>query len=302
MQTGLFDDTNLLRIEYQESLKRLKLGQAFKRLRQLAETLKERRDLSPKINAFETFMQLVGERSGAVEKLADLVPELTDIESLKPLAPDFPCIRQGLMEEIADLLPDDPFDYITPRLHPAEVFLELSCFDRAIKAVSLYIENKGEDALLRQVQALAYFRQEETGMARRSLSLALFHNPCRCREEYLFPEEVQRELMNLQESSADPETAWLALPVELWKKKMIPTVDDVGFEIHLKGLTDGDQPDNEPDPLKRGLRFLHLLYLAELSRLRGEDVYQQTAIRLRMKETDKDQFDAYMTHLQNTEY
>jgi hypothetical protein len=301
MQTGLFDDTNLLRIEYQESLKCLKWGQAFKTLRQLAEALQARRDLSPKIRAFETFMQMVEERRGAIEKLADLAAELTDIEPLNPLSTDFPYIRQGLMEEIADLLPEDPFDYITPRLHPAEVFLELSCFDRAINAVALYIEHKGEDALLRQVQGLAYFRQEEKGMARRSLSLALFHDPCCCREAYLFPEEVRRELKDLQESSADPETAWLALPFELWKKKMIPIADDAAFEIHLKGLTDGAHPLTDPDPKNRRLHFLHLLYLAELSRLRGEDADQKSALRLRMKEIDKDQLDAYMTHLHNTE-
>ncbi len=299
MQQSLFDDHNLLIIGYQKDLRHFRLASAYEKLVELQEKMTGRKDMSGKATALKTLrseVQKIDTRN--LRELANLTLALPDNGELALLKDDLGDIEEGFMREIAGKLGPDDIDYIVPGLHPAHVFLRIGDFERTILAVDLHCRNIGEKTSLRQLQGYAHFKKGVKSMARRSMSLALFEDPLLCVEELLAPEDIQKKLETLQQKLQNNDDAWLELPFALWKARMIPVVTDTPCaEAHLKELLERDRPLQEMDRNGKAKRFLRLMYLAEISRLTTNDLFQVAFRRQQMKEADPGKFEMYMQAL-----
>ncbi len=62
----------------------------------------------------------------------------------------------------------------------------------------MYFNKFGEDALLRQLQGYASFRQGDEKSAKIAFCYALFNNPLSCSAKYIYPREYEEKLHYLQ--------------------------------------------------------------------------------------------------------
>ncbi|MBN2107861.1 MAG: hypothetical protein JW832_10595, partial [Deltaproteobacteria bacterium] len=74
---------------------------------------------------------------------------------------------------------------------------------------------------LRQLIGWSLHKQHNDSEAAVNLSKALFFNATACRETYLPEESFRTTLHALRREDASPEMAWIRLPVELWRAKII---------------------------------------------------------------------------------
>ena len=296
MQQGLFEDHNLLTIGYQKDLRHFRLAGAYEKLLELKEKRAGRKALSGKVEAFVSLQTLAQElEAGDIRALANLCLGLAGREALSGLNEDVQDIEEGFMREIAGRLGADDIDYIVPELHPAQVFLRIGEFDRAVDVVDRYCRDIGENTALRQLQGYAFWKNGINSRAKHSMSLALFADPLLCEEEMLVPEDFRKKLEDLQSQMESHEEAWLELPFTLWKRRMLPIVTDVPCAVeHLKQLLEEDRPAPELDKTRKAKRFLRLMYLAEISRLTTDDLFQKAYQRQLMKEVDPEKFAMYM--------
>jgi|GEM_PF-3475367 len=301
IQRSLFDQSNLLKIEFQKKLQEFCFFEAFELLKQMGKSFDVPLNFKNKRNALETLcLQTARMESSDAAALAGYYVELAERDFIKPLELEWKYIRSGLIQEISRRLDPTVTDYILPGLHVAEIYLETEKFDRAVDMVLRHIEKCGEDALLRQIQSCALMQKGDVGAARRCLSMALFNDPSLCRERFLRDKDIETEWRELREKT-NTQLAWIELPFVLWKKDLLPIRgNSVKFERFINEEIEKSKKIEESILFPK-VHFIRLLYLAELSRQRNAELDNLVEYRRDMERIDPEKFAEYMDVIRQLE-
>jgi len=171
-----------------------------------------------------------------------------------------------------------------PGLHPAEIFLEAGCPEKAMTSAQQSIALQGEDPLLRQIMSFVCFRRNDNDLGFRYLAYALYNNPLCCRKQFLGNETVLALLDTLESSSENEAAACLELPFALWKEHLLPVAcKDQDYYAHIKTLAEKNGETVSCNDNLTGLCFIRALYCAEVLRLSKSNHETMVALRSRMK-------------------
>jgi hypothetical protein len=304
MQTSLFDHKNIYINAFRKSLSELKLKEALVNLKKLGRTFNAPQNLDQKIKAVTDLDNAIEniEKKDVVDT-ADFIIKYNQHDFLKPLQPEFNYLEKGFKKALYNKLDPDSYEFIIPQIHPAEVFIEFEAYSKAINSIGCYLNKYGEHAYLRQLQGYAFYKSGNEKSALISFNYALFNDPLQCSDKYLYPEAYKNKFVYLLEKLQKSEATWLQLPFALWEDgKTIITPGADYFKKVLMEKIDENKKQALLDPILNILQFNHLLYLAEMTRLKngansGLDEIKE--FRLQMKETNSNMFDLYMAGLQS---
>ena len=304
MQTSLFDQKNIYINAFRKSLGELNLKEALVNLKKLGRTFNAPQNLDQKIKAvadLENAIENLGEKD--VVNIADFIINYNQHDFLKPLKPEFKYLEKGLKKTLYNKLNPDFYEFIIPQIHPAEIFVEFEAYIKAINSIGCYLNKYGEHAYLRQLQGYAFYKSGNEKSALISFNYALFNDPLQCSDKYLYPEAYKNKFAYLLEKLQKKDAAWLQLPLALWEDgKTIITPGADRFKKVLMEKIDANKKQALLDPVLNVLQFNHLLYLAEMARLKNGDnsgLNEIKEIRLQMKETNSNMFDLYIAGLQS---
>jgi hypothetical protein len=301
MQRSLFDQSNLLKIEFQKKLREFCFAEAFELLQQMGRSFELPLNFEDKLRALDTLCRQTAPLANSkAAALAAYYLELAECDFRKPLETEWPHIRLGFFQAIGLRLDPEFTAYILPGFHVAEIFLETGKFDRAVDAVLQHIKECGEDALLRQIQSCALLKKGDVGAARRCLSMALFNDPGLCLERFPMDKDIAIEWRELREKTTT-QLALNELPFVLWKKELLPIRGNsdkferfIGAEIEKKKNNKGTLPAPK-------VHFIRLLYLAELCRQQTISLDNLVEYRREMETIDPDKFAEYMNVIRQLE-
>jgi len=302
MQTSLFDQHNIYKSAFHQNLQEFDLSAAQISLRKWSNMMDAPGNLVAKMETIQhihTKMNNAG--SSKLILLAQIYSTCDSNPDYAVLKSELKSFRQGLLLGISKNLPPALFDFIIPDLHPAEIYIGTGHYNKAVTCIDTYIGKFGENALLRQLQGFAFHRMGVENSAKIAFCYALFDNPLACKTEYLYPADYENRLHYLAEKTGNLKTAWLRLPFALWREgKTIVTPEATGFEDHLKGQIKSAGTNIRLNPDVNLIHFNHLLYLAEMIRLRherGARLPEMENIREQMRAVNPDLFQLYYTTL-----
>jgi len=123
--------------------------------------------------------------------------------------------------------------------------------------------------------------------------MALFNDPNLCRERFLKDKDIATEWLELR-GKTNTQMAWSELPFVLWKKEFLPIcVNSDKFERFISKEIEKTNKIEGFLPVPK-VRFIRLLFLAELSRQRNTDLDNLVEYRREMETIDPDKFAEYM--------
>ena len=297
-QLDLFTLHNIEKSDYYRNLKKLDFNCAYENLEKWDHTFEPPENKKKKKKQLKEIEHEIGcPLSLDVKKLAKLIETYKQNSKYLNLYPELHLIVNGLTAILAQKLITDQYDFISPSIHPAEIFIETQKYNEAIKVVDRYIEKNNENAYLRQLQSFAYYQTKNERSALICLSFALFNNPLACKEDYLINEDIIDIFNNLKNRYANSETAWQQLPYILWEKNIIPVLPKaIQYESYLIGkLMLRKKEIKEKD--SKNIKFLHLLYISEAMRIRNEEWNKIKKIREQMKHINPEMFQIYLNHI-----
>lgn len=304
MQFSLFDDENLSRVGYQKELKEFDLPLALEHLRTWQQTLDAPPDIELKIEAIHRLQkEIYADPGNLLTTLSILRNEYAETDFLSALEKDFKYLREGFNRALALNMGPDRYEFLVPGLHPAEILAELKKYDRVVETTERFIRHFGEHSYLRQIQGYALFKLGQEESAYTAYTFALFDDPLSCHYRFLLPGDFINKYVYLRHKTGREEIAWLRLPFALWldgKTYISPRAAQ--FEQMLLKKTEQNKEKAKRDPKASQLQFNHLLYLAEMERLRhprGHETEELKELRVAMKQLNQELFEAYIALLRS---
>ena len=295
MQTNLFDDENYYRNAYHLALNEYDLLNAVSILKKWQKTFFPPADLNDKIKALE---KLSLSSDDEIHELSELYVNLYSLDYLSVFKDERRYIKRGLTQEIYSFLIPENYDFIIPKLHPAEIYINMEDYKSTLRCCGEYLNHKGEHSLIRQFNAYAYYQKGETNSASISTTYALFNNVLQCSTEFLCPGNYVKKYNYLEQTLGNHHSALLKLPFALWKDgKTFIVPNDDKFEKYLRKRINREKKVSAKGAEETTIYFYHLQYLAEMIRLRNtrKSISQELMdIRTEMKEVKNDMFIAYM--------
>ncbi len=270
MQLSLFSVENQSKELYRKHLRQFELQRALHELMVWERTVDRPQNLPQKAQAIQFILDEVQKNGkGAVVFLAHLRQNLQSLPELEPLAEDFTFLAEGINKTLNARLTENDFDFILENLHPAEIFLMEQEFEKALNVSEQYLQTFGEHPFLRQLQGAAYWGLSQEKESRMAYTMALFNNPLECKVEFFWPRAFKNKMQYLLSKMADLERALLHLPLALWEEgRTLIDPQNLSFEqfIEQNLQKHGEKLQTVKEIF---LDFLHLLYLAEVERLRN---------------------------------
>ena len=298
MQLSLFSLENQSREYFRKYLSEFNLNKALKELKLWQRSVDAPPDLAQKEAALLYILNNLEKQSNnRLLFLVNLYLNHENIIETVSLREDFRFLKQGLIKELARLLLDhETFDFVFEDLHPAEIFLLAGKYQRAVEVVEQYVTAYGEQAFLRQLQGAAFFKMEDDKQSRICYTLALFNDPQVCRPEYFWPRAFKNKMLFLQSKFSEPHLALLHMTLTLWEDgQLFIEPENQAFEKLIKDKI--KQAENRSlNASESFLLFLHLLYVAELERLRNfraDPSATLRQLRLEMQNVNKDWYLRY---------
>lgn len=200
-------------------------------------------------------------------------------EALQPEFNDAAFLAEALhfekywLNRILKKLPPGENAYLTGHIHPADCYLRLGEYQKAVDAAGEYCEKISEDARLRCVQAYAYYRLNHLGKATTLAVFALFYDPLRVNPAYIYNPEVVRVLADLREQHGESRMVRALWPFETWLRELIEIPPSADYAAKIRALYPGGLLETAPrNGLDRQLYFNHLLYVCESLRLNARKV------------------------------
>lgn len=139
----------------------------------------------------------------------------------------------------------------------------------------------------------ACFKLNNDPGTRENLSRALFFDATTCRESFLPAEPFLETLNALKQQYAEPDPAWIRLPVELWTAEEIDVSRDEQYLLRLREKIARPPEPSGRDAVGCGLLFNRLRCLAEILRCTRANYNEMVAVRGQMKALDAQQFEEY---------
>ena len=299
MQYSLFDDENLCRIGWQQALKEFDLLAALENLYSWRKTLDVPPNIEQKIEAVQRLQkEIYSNTDNLLNALSMFRKEYAETDFLSVLQKEFKYLREGLNRALALNMDADRCDFLVPGLHPAEILVELEEYERTVKTTDCFIRQFGEHSYLRQIQAFALFKSGLEERAYTASNIALFYDPLNCKERFLLPGAYTNKYLYLRHKTGREETAWLRLPFALWLDgKTYISPNEAQFEKELLTKIDQNKEKAKRDSGAGQQQFNHLLYVAEIERLRyprGHETEALKGLRRSMKELNQELFGAYI--------
>ncbi len=297
-QTNLFDEENYYRNAYRIALNEFDIEKAIATLKKWQRTFFPPSDLDDKIAALNKLSEIPVDN---IEILADMYINLYSTDYLKLFKDERNSIKKGLTQKIYNLLSIEDYNFIITGLHPAEIYLNMEDFKAVFSSCNQYLNHIGENPLIRQFEAYAFYQQGETNSSAILSTYALFDNVLKCRVDYLCPVNFVKKYDYLLHATGSQHSALLRLPFALWKDGKTHIVpNDDKFEKYLRKCINRERKIPTRSIDEDTLYFYHLQYLAEMIRLRNtRKVVSQELIDIRseMSEVNHEMFGAYMDTL-----
>jgi len=294
MQTNLFDQSNLNKIAFRKNLAVFDLQAAQESLEKWGKTLDAPQDLPEKTEAIRRLSASVNKKN----ELAELWLTYRTTDFLQPLKGSFKFLFKGLSKALKKHLSPEACAFLLPALHPAQIFIACDDFVTAIQCCERFLKKNGENAFVRELQGAALFKagKEKAGLV--AYTFAMFNNPTALSAEYLFPKKYNRKLRFFVQKFNDPAKAWLYLPFALWQEGLTYIEPEAyPFERFLLQTIAQQNSAIAGRAQEHTLHFLHVLYLAEMTRLRGgkqNSVMQLNELRNELQQTNPFLFNSYL--------
>jgi hypothetical protein len=232
------------------------------------------------------------------ERLAQLVRAWRQEPRLAGLLPDAAALGRGLWSALRAALPPQRTAPFGSGLWPAEVLVRVGDWAGASRLIGRSLHDHGELALLRQLQAWVWHRQDRQGPARIALAMALCNAAGDCLPEYL-PDEFLPLLEGARASVGQGPAAWQALAFDAWREGLLAFPHRQSpYETWLSHQLRTRPPGR--DRAARGQQFLRLLYLAEAARGRDQAPEEMLQWRGAMKGLFPRRFQEYMAVIEAT--
>jgi len=305
MQLSLFDKSHLAKKHYLEYLSQLDLENAIDALQQWAVQPEAFDRIDEKTQSLQN---LASTLTLATEKRIDVLLDLwLHPEKVLPktlFSKEFQYFRSGAAKQLYLLYQDRTIHFVRPGLHAAEIDLTQKDFNKALARCTLTLQEKGENAYVRQLLGYALYLADRKKEAIKSITFALFFDAPECSASF-FPgkSDFEKKYDYLKLKASSTKKALLYLPFALWKDgSTYIDFENKTFTKHLEEKIEQHRDKSETDTDLPILQFNRLLYLAEAERLqlgRGAQSERLQKIREEMKELHPGWFTEYFAILKS---
>jgi hypothetical protein len=293
IQLNLFSEKNKLLVQMQNEMDKGNFNEAKNLLLLMKShnlTLEDIKNKSAGIQFLQDIHLVDSER---LEKYIEVLLNLDKIIELKALKDEYIHIHTGLIKIISRIIDVENYDFLNPKLHPSKIFLQVKEYEKTISNVNLYFEKKGENSLIRQYQAFAYFNLNEYSNASKSLAFAYFNDPSQCEENFIYEKEHKNLFENYKQKFADMNELWGQFVFRLWQTGNLKIILNAqSFEKYLINTLQKIEGQ-----CSCYIVFLRSMYLAELYRMKNENFDSMLNFREQMKLANATLFAEYLTQI-----
>jgi hypothetical protein len=290
MQLDMFNELNVQMIQMRNEMNSGNFTEVLNKLHKIKSYYLTRDEFEIKKSGIQYLLDIESAKDERLDKYVDVYLNLDEIHELKSLKDAYSNIRVGLSKIISGILDVEDYDFINPMLHPSRIFLLAKEYKKAIANINIYLEKKGENSLIRQYQAFAYYLLNNYSDARRILTFAYFNDPAQCDENFIY-EKYQKELFeSYKQQYNDLDELWVHFVFHLWKEGELEIIFRAqSFEKYIINSLEKSEGQ-----CSLYLVFLRSLYLAELYRLKNENFDYVIKYRKQMKSANEVLFDEYL--------
>ncbi len=290
MQLNMFSEMNIKIVQMQTEMDNGNFIEVLNKLHKIKSYYLTPDEFESKMSGIQYLLDIESAKDERLDKYVDVFSNPDKICELKALKDEYFHIRIGLSKIISGILDVEEYDFLNPILHPSRIFLLAKEYKKAIANINIYLEKKGENSLIRQYQAYAYYLLNNYSDARRILTYAYFNDPAQCDENFIY-EKYQKELFaDYKQQYNDLGEVWVHFVFHLWQEGELEIIFRAqSFEKYI--ISSLEQSEGQ---CSSGLVFLRSLYLAELYRLKNADFDYVLKYREQMKSENEALFSEYL--------
>ncbi len=290
MQLDMFSEMNAKLVQIRNEMDNGNFIEVLNKLHKIKSHYLTHDEFRNKLSGFQYLLDIESVKNERLDKYIDVFSNPDKICELKALKDEYFHIRIGLSKIISEILDVEDYDFLKPGLHPARIFLQAKEYKKAIVNLNIYLEKKGENSLIRQYLAYAYYLLNHHSDARRILTYAYFNDPAQCDENFIYDKYQKVLFADYKQQYDDFDEVWVHFVFHLWQEG--------DLEINLRAQNYEkyiiNSLEKSAGQCSSCLVFLRSLYLAELYRLKKANFDYVIKYREQMKSAKEALFDEYL--------